>query len=94
LGLDPLRVGRAFQKHCEQLFLKRGDQSIEDFLGICLDTWEVLGKKIPAVVAKAVAAFRERKRSALRGTPETRRKRTVITEEGRAMLEKAGGFIQ
>src|SRR4029077_9634539 len=41
LGLDPARVGRAFQKHCEKLFLVKGYQSVEDFIEVCLDAWEV-----------------------------------------------------
>ncbi len=63
LEADPGKLPLPFKKHCEDMFALKGDQSMGDFVGVCMDSWQLLGNKIPAPFAQAVKAFREREKT-------------------------------
>lgn len=63
LGTDPSKLRPPFKKHCEDLFSAKNGQPMGDFVTVCMDSWELLGNKIPAPFAQAVKAFREREKN-------------------------------
>ena len=71
LGMDPCKTRPSFKEHCEQRFAARDGQPIGDFVAECMDSWELLGNRIPAPFAQAVNAFRERERATRVASPIT-----------------------
>lgn len=49
---------------CEGMYANKGNQTMSEFLGLCLDLWADQGNKIPPQLAKATAEVRERERQA------------------------------
>jgi hypothetical protein len=62
VGLRPENLPLEFVRLCEGLFLAKGGQSLAEFVGVCMDSWQVLGNKIPGPFARAATTLRERQR--------------------------------
>jgi len=58
IGVKPETLPAAFAELCDGLYATRGDQSLFDFMGVCMDAWESQGNKIPRAFARAKAALR------------------------------------
>jgi hypothetical protein len=62
VGLTPDRLPAEFVRLCEGLFSGRGEQPLAEFVGICMDSWQVLGNKIPGPFVRAANILREQQR--------------------------------
>ena len=62
VGLNPETLPAEFVRLSENLFLAKNGQSLMEFVGVCMDSWQVLGNKIPRSFARAASALRERQR--------------------------------
>jgi hypothetical protein len=69
VGLRPERLPAEFVRLCEGLYSAKGGQSLEEFMGVCMDSWQVLGNKIPGPFVRAAMTLRERKRLEPEATP-------------------------
>jgi hypothetical protein len=59
IGVNPDSLPAAFAELCERLYTTRDDQSLFDFMGVCMDAWESQGNRIPCAFARAKAALRD-----------------------------------
>jgi hypothetical protein len=62
VGLTPDRLPVEFVRLCEGLYSAKGRQSLEEFVGVCMDSWQFLGNKIPGPFVRAAKILRERQR--------------------------------
>lgn len=58
IGVKPETLPAALVELCEGLYPLRGDQSLFEFLGACMDAWQAQGQKIPPALARAKARLR------------------------------------
>jgi hypothetical protein len=63
LGLNLEHLPREFVRLCEGLYLAKNGQLLLDFVGVCMDSWQGLGNKIPGPFVRAATALRERHRN-------------------------------
>jgi hypothetical protein len=60
--LNPANLPVEFVRLCEGLYLAKGGQSLVEFVGVCMDSWQVLGNKIPGAFARSATTLREKQR--------------------------------
>jgi hypothetical protein len=58
-GISSEKLPGPFVAMCDDLCATRNGQSLNDFMGACMDAWELQGQKIPALFARAAKATRE-----------------------------------
>jgi hypothetical protein len=64
LGVRPEKMPPGFRELCEGLYANKNGQPLSEFVGTCMDSWEVLGgKKQPREFVQAANRIREQEKN-------------------------------
>jgi hypothetical protein len=70
LEIDPSKLPAAFRELCEGLFATKGNQSLGELMGFCMNLWEEQRKRIPPPFAQKAREIRAREKTPKKATSE------------------------